>query len=264
MAKSAFVEQEYRVTLRFVQGYRFLDLCGEALINLERSLREGWIPGEVAPKGGNVRNDTLGMKSVFNSEFVTVQQDEFVSFEVFRDQACKLVDVLRTTFRIERFISPALAVVFQQPFASGNSDDADRVFRELELVVLPDKLRTSVGGAPASLNFALLTHGEPQWRGVPVRVIRRIEGKVVKQVSTQPFDDRLLRRASFLPEKQQQALVALQRLRAMHPARAETAIEIQLETWLEGEIDKNELSLYDFLTEVHDWASTAITKLTAS
>ena len=47
----SFDTTEFRASVRFVQGYRYLDRCGEALIKLENSLHEGWIPTEPTPKG---------------------------------------------------------------------------------------------------------------------------------------------------------------------------------------------------------------------
>jgi hypothetical protein len=42
---------QFSFTVRFVQGYRFLDRCGDAIIRLEETLDEGWIPGELVPTG---------------------------------------------------------------------------------------------------------------------------------------------------------------------------------------------------------------------
>ncbi len=264
MSKAFFDENTYRLTLRFVQGYRFLDRCGEALVKLEEALHKDWIPTEATPKGGAVRNDTLGMVAAFNSEHVTIQQSEFLSFETFRDQTCTLVDVLRSTFQIERFVGPAVAVIFQRQFKDGDVETPDRILREMNLMTSSPKLQAAIGGDPAGVTFALVTQAGQEWHGVPVKLFRRIEGRVVRQVAAQPFDERLLRRAGFLPEKQRNALLGLQRLRDMHPTRASVAIEINLETFLEGEIDKSELNVYDFLTEVHQWATTVLAHITTS
>jgi hypothetical protein len=90
----AFQSAYVQASLRFIQGYRYLDRCGEALVKLENVLEKGWLPAESAPKAGALRNDQLGMTSTFNSEGMTVQQTAPVSFELFLDQVCKIFDTL--------------------------------------------------------------------------------------------------------------------------------------------------------------------------
>jgi hypothetical protein len=59
---------QIQASVRFLQGYRYLDKCGEALIKLENVLDKGWLPVEVSPKSGNIKNDQLGMTVAFSSE----------------------------------------------------------------------------------------------------------------------------------------------------------------------------------------------------
>src|SRR5271165_2258190 len=103
MAESqGLVLHHLNLTVRFLQGYRYLDRCGEALIRLEERLHEGWIPAEVSPKSGSLKNDTLGMVATFNSESLNVQQTEFVDPEHFIDQSCRAFDVICNIFEISR------------------------------------------------------------------------------------------------------------------------------------------------------------------
>ncbi|MDB5312087.1 MAG: hypothetical protein JWO38_6289 [Gemmataceae bacterium] len=263
MAGSHFDLHEHRLTVRFVQGYRYLDRCGEALINLERVLLPEWLPADIAPQGGGLRNDTLGMAAGFNTEAVSVNQSRVVAFEQYRDQACKIVDVLRSTFQVERVLSPAFACVFQRPFPEGVADEAESALLRLALMQPSPKLLDAVGGSPKSITFTVITTPSESWQGIPSRVTRRIEGKTVHQAEQKSIDQRILRRASMLPEKQRDAIAALQRLNRMHPPLAPVAIEVQLETILEGEIDAKEFPLYDFISEVQGWASDAIKRFTS-
>src|SRR5215213_5985905 len=102
MAASGLEPHQLVATIRFIQGYRYLDRCGETLIRLEQTLAEGWIPTETTPASGTMKNDLLGMVVGFNSGSMTVQQSEFLSFEHFRDQTCKVYETLWRTLEIDR------------------------------------------------------------------------------------------------------------------------------------------------------------------
>ena len=67
-----FDPTQFTLTIRFDQGYRFLDKCGEAVIKLENTLDPGWIPGELKPTGGNLRNYTLGLGTTFDTHSLSV------------------------------------------------------------------------------------------------------------------------------------------------------------------------------------------------
>ena len=61
------------------------------MIRLEESLDEGWIPVEASPTSGSIKNEPLGMGVNFNSEGMNVRQSEYLLFESFKDQSCKVV-----------------------------------------------------------------------------------------------------------------------------------------------------------------------------
>lgn len=78
---SPFQVHAIQASIRFIQGYRYLDRCGEALVKLENTLADGWIPSETSPKAGVLKNDQLSMTASFSSESMTIQQAESISFE---------------------------------------------------------------------------------------------------------------------------------------------------------------------------------------
>jgi hypothetical protein len=104
------------MTVRFVQGYRFLDSCGEAVIQLENTLEEGWLPGDLVPTGGTMKNYALGLATKFDSQQLTVQQSEFIDFGIFADQTAKIYETLWRVLKINEVLSPAFRIVFQAGF----------------------------------------------------------------------------------------------------------------------------------------------------
>jgi hypothetical protein len=122
-------------TVRVDQGYRYLDRCGQALIRLENELDEGWIPGEISPQRGNIQNYRLGLSAVFSSELMSVNQTEFISFDHFRDQTCRLYEILRTTLEISTIVTPAVKITLQTGF--DQPEEAENYIRKLALSDFP-------------------------------------------------------------------------------------------------------------------------------
>lgn len=265
MSTSQFKLIESRTTIRFVRGYRYLDKCGEALIRLEEALHEHWMPTEIAPKGGVLVNHTLGLTAYFNAEAVTIQQVEYDSFDHYLDQTCKVVDVLRATFGIERLLAPAAAHVFQLGFKEGEIAAAESELQKLNLVQLSSALGPLFGGGhPEALNYAVVFALPKGWRDIPAEFSRRLEAKVVQQITQPSFDMRVLVRASTLREKQRDALAGHIALKRAHPGRSPVAIQLDMEARLGGEVAATDLPLNDFLRDTHAWALAGIEHIRAA
>ncbi len=261
MPAVAFTLTELRLSIRFIRGYRYLDRCGEALIKLEDVLDSKWIPGEISPKGGVIRNDVLGMETTFHSEGLNVTQSGLISFEHFRDQACKIVDVLRSTFSVDKYLSPGVGLTYQQGFEENDIEIAEKTLIALGLLTISPALIREVGGSTTSMNFAILTKVADNWNGLGIEHNRRIAGQVVRQVRQDPIDTRLVSRVKLLPQKQRDAMEALRSLRKMHPTIKPVAVQLDLENRLEGELPYNELVVHDFLTESESWARSVVGRI---
>lgn len=259
MASSPFEYHSVISSVRLVQGYRYLDLCGEAIIQLEKSLHKDWIPTEAAPKGGMLRNDTLGMATGFNAESITIQQTEYLDKTVFIEQSSLIVDVLRRTFGVNRLVGPSISISYQRQFNDESVSDADRNLREMKVFNESDKLKAALGGETTSMSFTALRSTRDTWRGIPITgLVRKLEGKVVKQVARQPYDDRLIKRAGLLPQRQRDALLGLNALMQKERRQYSVAVQVDLETLFEGEFDFKEFLIHDFYTDAYDWAAKAI------
>jgi hypothetical protein len=259
--QTGFETHAIHATVRFIKGYRYLDHCGEALIKLENILAEGWIPLESSPKGGNLKNDKLGMSVLFNADSLTVQQTEFISYEHYRDQTCKIYDTLWQTFEIERINVPVVKIVLQKGFNEGQTDEAARYMMDLNLVNPNEKIVALLGGQKNALDSTLVTVHELIYNNQPVQCRRRMEISVVRQEKQPPFDMRLLQRARLLPERQRQAMTALLQLKRQHPDIAPVAAQVDLENSLEAEFDAEGFDMPAFLEQSWNWAEKIRTDL---
>jgi hypothetical protein len=240
-------------TIRFVQGYRYLDRCGEALVRLEDTADEGWIPGEVKPSGGQMNNWRLGMNAQFNSESMTLNQTEYISFDHFQDQACKIYEILWKTFDIEKILTPTLQVILQIGF----EDIAEATVHALELDLFePEKKVLEVlGGRKSAVDCTLCTEADVERDGKPVVQRRRLQLRVLRQEGQPAFDERVMKRLRLLPVGQQKALGDLMQLRRRYPTMAPAAVQFDLENAWEGELLTRTFDLASFLKDSWEWAS---------
>ncbi len=238
-------------SLRFVQGYRFLDRCGEAIIKLEEVLDKGWIPNETSPKGGVLVNHVLGMTVRFDSGSVKLVQTEFCDFNYFQDQACKIFDVLRQTFEIKRINAPSLQVIRQRGFEQVAA--AEEYIGEMRLCHPNAEVLVVLGGHNSAFSFTLCSEEETTWQEVSVLRRRRLDVQTVLQEQQPAFDDRLMQRARLLPERQRDAMQALASLRRRHPTISPVAAQFDAENAFETEFDTETFDLPDFLAESWTW-----------
>ncbi len=239
-------------SIRFVKGYRYLDRCGEALVKLVDVLDDGWIPTETTPSSGRLRNYRLGLFAQFQSESMTVSQSEFISFEHFRDETCKVYEILWRTFDIEQILAPALRVVLQAGFEG--MDAAEEYVRGLEFCTASDEVVAVLGGRESSVRFTLCTEDSVTWQDSRVAQRRRLEVGVIRQEKQPDFDERVMRRLALVPMHQREAVGTLMRLRRQHPQTPPIAAQFDLESTYESEFRSATFDLPTFIEESWQWA----------
>jgi hypothetical protein len=185
--QSIFQFHEVALSVRFIQGYRFLDRCGEALVRLEEVLDKEWIPAEATPKGGAIKNDAVAATASFNSDSLLIQGFEFFDLSWFRDQASKIYSVIREAFRIDRINVPTLRIVLQKGFEDVDVDGASQYLAAMNLCTPSETVLRMAGGKNEALEFVLITKTNLAWEGEQVRQRRRIAASVVQQVKTAWF-----------------------------------------------------------------------------
>lgn len=246
---------QYLFAVRFVQGYRFLDKCGEAVARLERALDEAWIPGELVPTRGQLRNFTLGMAAAFNSQSLNVSQSEFLDYDSFHDQASKIYDVVLPTFEIRHILAPTFGAVYQIGFAE--LEAAEELLFSLRFCVPDNNLISALGGNEDATQYILCTRDNVNWKGIHTRQRRRFEAKVVRQERQPSFDERIVQRLELLPERYREAMRGLRKLRRQHARILDYAVRFDIENSFEDtELNRGTFDVRSFLTESRHWTVT--------
>jgi hypothetical protein len=252
-----FDPTQFNLAVRFDQGYRFLDKCGEAVIRLENTLDPGWIPGELKPTGGSLRNYTLGLGTTFDTNSLSVIQTEYLSFENFLDQSCKIFQTIRGTFDIKRIITPVLRVITQVGFPE--VEDAERFLLDLHLCVPDRELVRQLGGTESALNFTVCTNVTENWDNVPIDTRGRVDVRVVRQERQPMFDERIMLRLPLVSSRYHETIAAHRKLRRQHPRIVDVALQVDCERSFESEFNSATFDLSRFLRSSYDWAAKMAT-----
>ncbi len=163
------------------------------MVKLENLLADGWITTQRTPTAGSLKNDQFGMTTSFNSDAMSVQQTQAVSFDLFLDQTCKIFDTLWPMFEIKRINQPSVRIILQKGFEDNELDSASRYMLSLKLCAPNAGLRNLMGGKETALDFVFVTSEDLVWGEVNAYQRRRVECKVIRQERQPPFNERLLR-----------------------------------------------------------------------
>ncbi len=251
---SKYAIHSVQLSLRWVQGYRYLDRCGECLVQLEKVLEDGWIPVQTSPTSGSMKNENIGMVLGFNSEGLDIRQSEFLDPEVFFDQSNKIYDTIRRILDIERITTPANRVFYQKGFGENEIEMAEQELRSMQLCTFRDGLLSALGGDLSAIGFTVVTSDTPQ----ALERRRRLQASVIKQARQESLDSRILMRSRQLGSKQRDAIIAIQQLRKRHPELSPVAIQFEFEYSVDTEILTREFNMADFITESSAWAESAM------
>jgi hypothetical protein len=191
------------------------------------------------------------MRAQFDSESVTVHQTEYISFEHFQDQTCKIYEILWKTFEVERILGPTFQAILQIGF----DELADASAHTLKMGVCePEKTILDVlEGQPSTVAYTLCTETDAISDGNPVVRRRRLDFRSVRQERQPDFDERVIRRLPLLPVGQQKALGHLMQLRRRYPKMHPAAVQFDLETALEGELLTRTFDLSRFFNDSWEW-----------
>ena len=108
-------------------------------------------------------------------------------------------------------------------------------------------------GQQSAFSFALCTEVDGDWQGVLTKQRRRIEVKTVLQQKQPSFDERLLKRARLLPERQRDAMIALGKLRERQVKISPIAVQFEIEFAFEVEFPTKEFDLPQFYQQAWNW-----------
>ncbi len=182
--------------LRYAAGHRYLDRCGETLLEIEEKLPD-WVTQEISPSRGSLVNLAKNIVFNFNSYKIDAGQDDPKATTDFREQVAPLTEIVCKSLGLSRFIR--IGVRFYFLFPAESMDQAEEMVRQSKCVEISQKLVDVCGPTVRAQKHVFIFENEREGRRIEIGGVRREEGRLAPELlSVEP---------RFLPKGQREALL---------------------------------------------------------
>lgn len=182
--------------VRYAKGHRYLDRCGETLIEIEEEFPE-WIPQEISPSKGSLVHLARNINLNFNSYKLDASQEDPKSTSELIEQVSPIVDIVCKNFGLSQFIR--LGVRFFFLFPATSMEQAEEYVRKANLVSINPKLIEACGPNITAQKHVIIFESGNEGRRIEFNAVRREEARLPPQL--------LAAEPKVLPRGQREALI---------------------------------------------------------
>lgn len=161
--------------LRYAHGHRYLDRCGETLIEVENRA-PGWVSQEVTPSNGALMYLDKEILFNFNSYKLDAVQEDPKDTKVFREQVALLADIVCRNLGISRFIRIGVRFIFLYPATS--MEEAEEMVRRSNVATPSPRLLQVCGSALHAQKHIFIFQDGNVGRRIEIGSLRREEGRL--------------------------------------------------------------------------------------
>lgn len=228
------------IEVRFEQGYRYLDRCGDALVILEDLLGDDtqriWLTDEATPAGARLSCPDLNMRIVFSSHRMVVDQFSPSEFECeFNQIAATTLATITGRFDLRKMKRYGNRVIKIVP--ADSIEDAEKMSVQISQSTKSWPLEEP-GFHPRSVERTFVFDLEDRSKGI--RVVTGPFSKIGADI--QP-DERLKQPPHLLPAEQRTALLDQLKREQQKRRDPETGLAIDLDyfwAWPSENVSLNE------------------------
>ncbi len=247
MPKPKFMKQQDVLEIRYKQGYRYLDRCGDAMVLLEDALPaisgdKIWMPEDMAPQGARMKCPDLDLTLVFDAARFCLDQSptdvpcpfENIAQYAFGTIASKFaIDNLARLGRRQKHILPADSI----------EDAAKLSLKKLPLGDWPVENIDDMSHLSSDATCVL--ESEDRSKGVRVSI-----NSVYKIDAPSKIDPRLKRPPHLLKKGQREALINQLRRAKQRQEDPAAGLEVDIDYWWLGPEDMNIKEFYEKSTTI--------------
>lgn len=236
--------------LRYAHGYRYLDRCGETILEIEQRA-PGWIPREISPSGGGLVNLEKDIVFTFSSYKLDAGQDDPVDSRDFREQIGLLSDMVCKILGISTYIRIGVRFIFLYPAAS--MEEAEELVRRSKVAIPDSKLMEIFGDSPHAQKHIFIFEKGRAGRRVEIGGLRREEGKLPPELlSVEPKN---------LPKGQREALAKKLLETKRYSADPRFSLQVDVDNY---EYDPESFNVPSFIEGHEDFVRRKLLKLLES
>lgn len=236
--------------LRYAQGHRYLDRCGETFVEIENRA-PGWIPQEVSPSRGALVHLDKEILFSFNSYKLDAAQDHPKDTKEFREQIALLTDIVCKNLGISTFVRIGLRLFFLYPAAS--MEEAEEMVRQSKVATPNPKIVQIFGSVPQAQKHIFIFQNEQVGRRIEIGALRREEGRLVPELlSVEPRN---------LPKGQREALTKKLLETKRYSEDPRFSLQVDIDNY---ENDPEAFSVPSFIEKHEEFAQNELLKFLGS
>jgi len=247
MPKPNFMKQQDVLEVRYKQGYRYLDRCGDAMVLLEDALpaisgNKIWMPENMAPQGAIMKCPDLDLALVFDAARFCLDQNPTDIECPFEDVALYAFGTIAAKFAIEHLTRLGRRQRFLLPVDS--IEDATK----LSLMKLPLRdwpVENIDDMSHQSSDATCVLESKDRSKGVrfSVRSVYKID-------APNKIDPRLKRPPHLLEKGQREALINQLRRAKQRQEDPAAGLEVDIDYWWMAPEDMNIKEFYEKSTTI--------------
>lgn len=161
--------------IRYAKGHRYLDRCGETLIEIEEKFPQ-WVHKEISPSRGSLINLGKDINLNFNSYKLDASQDDPKTTTDLIEQVTPILDLVCKNFGLSQFIR--IGVRFYLLFPASSMEEAEEFVKQTKFVSISPKLVEMCGSNITAQKHVIIFESANEGRRIEFNAVRREEGKL--------------------------------------------------------------------------------------
>jgi hypothetical protein len=236
--------------LRYAQGHRYLDRCGETFIEIE-DRAPGWVPQEVTPSNGALIHLEKEILFNFNSYKLDAVQEDPKDTKEFRDQVALLADIVCRNLGISSFIRIGVRFIFLYPATS--MEEAEEMVRRSQVATPNPRLVEKCGHSLQAQKHIFIFQEGNAGRRIEIGALRREEGRLAPQLlAVEPRN---------LPKGQREALIRKLQETRRYSEDPRFSLQVDIDNY---EYDPDAFSVPSFVEKHEEFARNQLLELLRS
>lgn len=209
--------------VKYKQGYRYLDRCGETMIEIENKL-PGWIAGEAIPTGGKMRNEGENMTFNFDSLKFDIAKQNAKDLQNFITHSKTIFNIVSSNLGLEEYKRFGLRCWFLFPVNS--QSDGRKILSECKTYSVNKDIEKLFGKSIKDTSIVVVLEEEQKSHRISLTMVYKSKEDIIKDDS-----NKLLETPPHkLPTGQKEALRAQLQRRKKQKEQPEMAILIDIDS----------------------------------
>jgi hypothetical protein len=218
---------------KYKQGYRYLDRCGETMIEIENKLKN-WLAKDVSPSSGRMNNAVEKMIFNFSSLKLDLVQYDVKDLDtgIFISDSKKMFDIVCSNLGIKEFIRFGLRYWFLYPLNS--IEDGRKILSKSKIFSVNNNIEKLFGKRLKDTSVVIILEEKDKKQSFGHRISLSVVHKEGIDYENEGKDEFLTTPPHKLPRGQREALSAQLERKAREAKEPSIAMLVDIDSYVEN------------------------------